>query len=526
MKSSSLYSNSNYNNNTIINVEASAKKVIVDNRISLPYYFRIADNILRQAAIFRREKNIIDLYIMLLRFLSLAQETIPHHRDYKACSQTDKLSLKKKFNSALMEAEDLRPSVRLKISELSTKQSNGRSQLSQKKLIDSPRYLPDEASVRQQSLMNNYAINKAPQVNAHGYAYRDAQIQIYSPAKSLVEQTRQLSLNIPRAQEETLSRHSILGPNGLRGQWQTPTVNYAVRYPSIIDLTPVEIPRENKLPSLEDGVSVEKGAPHVASNLEREKSSHESFALQNNNNKPHVDEPGSLISFEEKLESPVQLDIIRQPSPPPVLAEVQDLLPASPDTGPGSGNPIDDVCSESPLELHISSKVMDHFMKVAKSNTDKNLETCGILAGSLKNRKFYVTALIIPKQEATENSCQATNEEEIFEVQDKRSLFPLGWIHTHPTQSCFMSSIDVHTHYAYQIMLPEAIAIVMAPRDSSRNHGIFRLTTPGGMGIIRNCPHRGFHAHDAPSDGSPIYKQCTDVYINPKLNFDVIDLRR
>ncbi|MFS7991185.1 putative ubiquitinyl hydrolase 1 [Helianthus anomalus] len=168
---------------------------------------------------------------------------------------------------------------------------------------------------------------------------------------------------------------------------------------------------------------------------------------------------------------------------------------------------------------------MDHFMKMAKPNTNKDLETCGILAGSLKNRKFYVTALIIPKQEGSANSCQATNEEEIFEVQDKRSLFPLGWIHTHPTQSCFMSSIDVHTHYAYQIMLPEAIAIVMAPRDSSRNHGIFRLTTPGGMGVIRNCPHRGFHAHDAPSDGSPIYKQCTDVYINPKLKFDVIDLR-
>lgn len=25
--------------------------------------------------------------------------------------------------------------------------------------------------------------------------------------------------------------------------------------------------------------------------------------------------------------------------------------------------------------------------------------------------------------------CQTTNEEEIFDVQDKQSLFPLGWIH-------------------------------------------------------------------------------------------------
>ncbi|KAJ6340208.1 hypothetical protein OIU77_008045 [Salix suchowensis] len=188
-------------------------------------------------------------------------------------------------------------------------------------------------------------------------------------------------------------------------------------------------------------------------------------------------------------------------------------------------SPDDLIRSEASLQLHISTALMENFMKMAKSNTDKNLETCGVLAGSLKNRKFYVTALIIPKQESTSDSCQTTNEEEIFEVQDKRSLFPLGWIHTHPTQSCFMSSIDVHTHYSYQIMLPEAVAIVMAPRDSSRTHGIFRLTTPGGMSVIRQCQHRGFHPHDPPPDGGPIYKTCTDVYMNPELKFDVIDLR-
>lgn len=513
-----------------INVAASAQKINVDNRISLRFYYRIAENILRQAAIFRQEKNIIDLYIMLLRFISLAMETIPFHREYRTSAQSDKLLLKKRSMSALSELEELKPAVRKKIEELSRKntyQSNGWSDLPQTKLLESSKSLP---SVRQQTSMDNYAINKyqAPQVSTNGYGYQDTRIQMYSPANTLEDQTRQFSLNIPRAREETLSRHSILGPNGLRGQWQAPTYNVAVRYPSNIDLSPVEIPRENKLHLLENGASVEK----VTSKLEHEKASLDSIITPKTNNQPHIKELDSLISFEEKVETPppIQLDIIRQPSPPPVLAEVQDLIPTtSPlvnDTGPVSANSTDGVVvSESPLELHISTKLMDNFMKMAKSNTDKNLETCGILAGSLKNRKFYVTALIIPKQEATTDSCQATNEEEIFEVQDKRSLFPLGWIHTHPTQSCFMSSIDVHTHYAYQIMLPEAIAIVMAPRDSSRKHGIFRLTTPGGMGVIRNCPHRGFHAHDAPSDGSPIYKQCTDIYIDPKLKFDVIDLR-
>lgn len=46
-----------------------------------------------------------------------------------------------------------------------------------------------------------------------------------------------------------------------------------------------------------------------------------------------------------------------------------------------------------------------------------------------------------------------------------QELYPLGWIHTHPTQTCFLSSIDVHTQCGYQTMLDEAVAIVMAPTD-------------------------------------------------------------
>lgn len=36
------------------------------------------------------------------------------------------------------------------------------------------------------------------------------------------------SLSIPLPKEETLSKHSILGPNGLRGQWQPPSSNKGV----------------------------------------------------------------------------------------------------------------------------------------------------------------------------------------------------------------------------------------------------------------------------------------------------------
>ncbi|XP_019176959.1 PREDICTED: AMSH-like ubiquitin thioesterase 1 [Ipomoea nil] len=530
-----------------INIASSAKKLDVDHRFSLRVYFRIADNILRQADIFREEGNIIDLYVMLLRFSSLVSETIPCHRDYRLSSQSNKIYLRKKLLNAVAELEELKPGVQKKIEELnrrSTYQANKWSNNHQNNLIGPPK---DLHLVKKQNF-SSYG-TKAPPYATQEFLSQGPRSQQLTLAKPVDEQFLRLSISMPRPKEETLTRHSILGPNGLRGQWQPPISNMGVTYPTNIDLTPVEIPRGNGLQQIEgDGALVKKDD---SISLERPKPE-STIPINNDNSMPRAEEPPSLISFEteespkntqvtqQPSPSPVLAEVqdlipppqvVRQPSPPPVLAEVQDLIPKSSpqvlETEGGLDNPMPDnlVRSEDPLQLHISTALMDSFMKLAKSNTNKNLETCGVLAGSLKNRKFYITALIIPKQESTSDSCQTTNEEEIFEVQDKRSLFPLGWIHTHPTQSCFMSSIDVHTQYSYQVMLPEAIAIVMAPKDCSRNHGIFRLTNPGGMTVIRQCPRRGFHAHDPPADGSPIYKHCTDVYMSSTLKFDVIDLR-
>jgi len=39
----------------------------------------------------------------------------------------------------------------------------------------------------------------------------------------------------------------------------------------------------------------------------------------------------------------------------------------------------------------------------------------------------------------------------------------LGWIHTHPQYDLFLSAVDLHNQIAYQMQLPEAIAIVSSP---------------------------------------------------------------
>uniref|UniRef100_A0A7N0TEK7 MPN domain-containing protein n=1 Tax=Kalanchoe fedtschenkoi TaxID=63787 RepID=A0A7N0TEK7_KALFE len=261
-------------------------------------------------------------------------------------------------------------------------------------------------------------------------------------------------------------------------------------------------------------------------------SKHDQSTSRNSN-----EQKGEVISFQiaekrclspKKREQPSQnritVNTVTQSSPSSLLSYVEKapkgayISRVTDDDGmPSSSNTLHDV--------HISSWLMEEFIELASQNTQNDLETCGVLGGSLRKGIFYATTLIIPKQESTSNSCQAMHEEEIFAIQHEHSLFPVGWIHTHPSQRCFMSSIDLHTHYPYQVMVPEAFAIVMAPTDTSRNFGIFRLTVPGGMAVIKECKEKEFHNHSEPADGEPIYVDCSNVYMNSHLRFEIFDLR-
>ena len=100
-----------------------------------------------------------------------------------------------------------------------------------------------------------------------------------------------------------------------------------------------------------------------------------------------------------------------------------------------------------------------------------------------------------------------------------------GWIHTHPSQTCFLSSRDLHTSVGYQVMLPESIAIVCAP-SKSPDHGIFRLTDPPGKQAILNCHQPGiFHPHAQTN----LYTDASRPgHVNELkgLQFQLVDLRK
>ncbi|KAG7232800.1 hypothetical protein INR49_008077, partial [Caranx melampygus] len=100
------------------------------------------------------------------------------------------------------------------------------------------------------------------------------------------------------------------------------------------------------------------------------------------------------------------------------------------------------------------------------------------------HNELVLTHVVIPKQSAGPDFCDMEN--------------------THPTQTAFLSSVDLHTHCSYQLMLPEAVAIVCAPKHNE--------LTGSGMSEVSGCRMKGFHPH---SKEPPLFTVCKHV-VAPK----------
>jgi STAM-binding protein len=189
-------------------------------------------------------------------------------------------------------------------------------------------------------------------------------------------------------------------------------------------------------------------------------------------------------------------EVVALPSPPldssPPLAA--DDEPASAARAPPPPPP------PSPRALLLPSALVSRFTALAAANTaapPRGVETCGILAGRPCGAGLRVTHLLVPQQSGGADSCEMLREDEVLEACLRDGLMVLGWVHTHPTQTSFLSSLDLHTHAAYQLMLPEAVALVLAPCDADAPVAVFRLTDDG-LELIQRCELRGFHPHATP----------------------------
>ncbi|KAA0199448.1 STAM-binding protein A [Fasciolopsis buskii] len=195
-------------------------------------------------------------------------------------------------------------------------------------------------------------------------------------------------------------------------------------------------------------------------------------------------------------------------------------LPAQPPQVDRSLKPQTNSAPHGWLPIRMSFELARRFMRLAEPNTIANRETCASLCGNLVSNEYRITDVVITKQTGTPDSCTTHNEEELFDYMEKRNLIVLGWIHTHPSQTAFLSSVDQHTQLSYQIMLPEAIAIVCAPKFNEIT--AFSLNPVYGLPYVRQCRESGFHPHPK---SIQIYEPSPHVIDDPSALFNVVDLR-
>ncbi|KAI0259026.1 hypothetical protein BC834DRAFT_834252 [Gloeopeniophorella convolvens] len=210
------------------------------------------------------------------------------------------------------------------------------------------------------------------------------------------------------------------------------------------------------------------------------------------------------------------------PEPPLILSPARRTIPLELEElftpAPLSDAPIRDL-----MAVNLPYDCLQRFISIGRINTERNRETCGLLLGRQKGKRYVMTTLLIPKQFSTHNACTIEDEVDIAHFAKQRALVTLGWIHTHPTESCFMTSIDLHMQGIFQSVLPEAFAVVCSPKHSP-NFRLYRLTDPSGIRTILSCEETNvLHTHPE----RQLYAPTDHVRIKAagSMPMEVVDLR-
>eukprot|EP00210_Caulerpa_lentillifera_P004746 g4530.t1 len=436
--------------------------------ISFERYLLTGQMLLMQADAYRGSNDESNRYIYLMRFASLILDTLKKHPNFNRNNPRYVEFRKKLIEECFPELD------RLKLS-LSTQS------------------VPKENTMKYQNpLLSPFGLTDASQVD---WTHAGAPNKNPLPPPPQFEQKKSMKT----ATGKTIEKHSLFAASSAsinsastRAPDRSPMYSASVSFPSIQPPTESLIDRPQPVP-------LPKEIPLGPQEIEV----HTSNGVSPGGGETCACSPPPMIST----------DVVSSPLPPPPSA-IEEPPVLEPRTA-GLRN------------VHISVELLESFLRIAKSNTSREIETCAILAGKLhpKSGVFEITTLLVPKQKGTRDQVEMLNEELLLEEVLTKGLMVLGWIHTHPVFQCFLSSIDVHTTLPYQLLLDEAVAIVMAPTDRKRKCGVFRLTTPGGMDLIKECQKRGFHEHKQTKTRQPIYEISSHVFLNPKLSVSVTDMR-
>jgi len=365
--------------------------------LGLKFYYRSAEMLLRRAGSYREQNNEDELFVQLMRFVSLVMETIPQHSNYSA-TDPQFMQLRKKLPGCMDELE------RVKIS-LDTKAPHPAllPRPLQKDVVPVSTTMLTEADwslLRPPSAALSRGSSFQASPSAGPLAEEPGQLVVPSAPAShtglpeLPEiSPEMLSFRLSSPSAQALERHTLVGHIGQQAnatavtqttQQQQQLLGTSLYNISLQQSAPIHMPQQPQ-------ASAPSTAPQFADPLVQELASMQ------------ISAPTAPLIQQPQL-GPQMVDVIDM-SPPAGLAGPEPANNCS--SCPSNGNEAAVIPSpEAPkakvglTDVHVSVALMEDFMRYASSNTRKGIESCGILAGKLnpETNVFTINTLIIPHQ--------------------------------------------------------------------------------------------------------------------------------
>ncbi|XP_076443291.1 STAM-binding protein-like A [Babylonia areolata] len=441
--------------------------VDVDKLISPKLYFRSGREMLRMANMYCDDGNLESAFILYSKFITLFVERLPSHPEYKSSPPSDIQDFKRKVKKVFPLAEEIKSKLKKRYTEEEAKrQAEEKKRQEQLAKEEEERRKKAEAQMQEDEALARKLQSEAEQqwMQEQEEKYKRLQQQ---------EEERLAAENKRKEDQASSSKDGsvLLIPADVSGFVPTGEATSAG--------AATAMGQSATFPSLPDR--------ELKKNL-------------------YISDQGGT-----------SIDDIPSVPPPAYSPPIPDRSTKPADhfmsTGLFGG-------SGGLRDVIVPADLIQKFIIAAQSNTVRKTETMGILCGKVSGNAFKITNLFIPQQTGTPDSCDMQNEEDLIMYQDKHDLITLGWIHTHPTQTAFLSSVDMHTHFAYQKMLPEAVAIVCSPKFQET--GLFSLTDLG-LDVIGRCREKSFHYH---AKEPPLFETSAHAKVVSTVSATLTDLRK
>ncbi|RFU75253.1 hypothetical protein TARUN_6995 [Trichoderma arundinaceum] len=462
---------------------AQAENFVFNVNIAMKHWIRAADTLYQEASFALSDGDYGRAYMMLYRHSVLVLKFLPTHPQFKDPDNKKAFkSLSKRIDRVIEDLEQLKPEIQKACNEWERTSPSAAAE--RHKHQASSAYASFAA--RDPSLSGNARILDAAE-------HQDLAVDLAQQELSRRERDKRASkhgnvrdarMSKSQGSEErrdTGNRASQLDDVDLRRQMEATrrTLDMAQerRYRDTAlsdqDGGPPVTPNNYYYPSLSKSRPIEYEQNHYPSSREPQPTrppkeqfdltpaQHNRFDITEPTLPPQVPSKAYLDDYQPPYTTSRPLiDVSQPPLPPKDSVEVpqpkKERLAFKPGGYLENGDPI--------RSIFLPGNLRSKFLEIASKNTAAGLETCGVLCGTPINNALFVRCLLIPDQKSTPDTCETENESALFDYCMSEDLLMLGWIHTHPTQTCFMSSRDLHTHAGYQVMMPESIAIVCAPR--------------------------------------------------------------